>query len=96
MPSDELFLHYQNDLKLQKRWRWNGDHYHKTCEAWLKKQDEQRDHVLPILAETYGKDQAQLWFQRWRMFFLACSELFAYRGGNEWWVSHYLFERPTA
>lgn len=96
MPSDELFLHYQNDLKLQKRWRWNGQHYHKTCEAWLKKQDEQRDQVLPILAETYGKDQAQLWFQRWRMFFLACSELFAYRGGNEWWVSHYLFERPTA
>lgn len=96
MPSDELFLHYQKDLKLQRRWRWNGTHYHKTCEAWLKKQDEQRERVLPILAETYGSDQTSLWFQRWRMFFLACSELFAYRGGNEWWVSHYLFERPTA
>lgn len=95
MPSDELLLHYQQDLRLLQRWRWSGLHYHRTCEAWLKLQDTRRNSVLPILEQTYGSGQAELWFQRWRMFFLACSELFAFHQGNEWWVSHYLMERPT-
>ncbi len=50
--------------------------------------DGRRDDVMPLFREVYG-DDAGRWFQRWRIFFLACSELFAYRNGNEWWVSHY-------
>jgi len=96
MPSDELLLHYQQDLQLEQRWRWSGLHYHHTCEAWLKLQDARRQQILPILAQTYGDQQTELWFQRWRMFFLACSELFAFRNGNEWWVSHYRFRKPGA
>ena len=96
MPSDELLLHYQHDLQLEQRWRWSGLHYHRTCEAWLQLQDARRKDVLPILEQTYGSGQAELWFQRWRMFFLACSELFAFRQGNEWWVSHYRFRKPGA
>ncbi len=93
MPGDDLLVHYQDDLKLACQWRWNGLHYAKTCNSWLANMDHQRDAILPLFEETYGRDKAELWFVRWRLFFLACAELFDYRGGDEWWVSHYLFEK---
>ena len=74
-------------------WRWNGLHYAKTCRAWLDNMDARKEDVLPILAETYGESDADRWFMRWRMFFMACEELFRHGGGNEWFVGHYLFER---
>lgn len=92
MPSDDLPLCFQQDLVLQQRWRWSGEHYQQTAEAWLKNLDLQRDEVWPVLQNTYGKDFTKIWFMRWRMFFLAVSELFGYDGGKEWFVSHYLFE----
>ena len=95
MPSDELPLRFQDDLSLVRRWRWNGRHYEKTLNAWLARMDQRRDAVMPILRETYGADQAETWWVRWRLFFMACAELFGYHDGNEWWVSHYLFERPA-
>jgi cyclopropane-fatty-acyl-phospholipid synthase len=95
MPSDDLALRFQDDLKLLRRWRWDGRHYAATANAWLKNLDRNRDQALPILAATYGSAEALNWLQRWRMFFMACAELFGYRNGQEWWVSHYLFERGT-
>jgi cyclopropane-fatty-acyl-phospholipid synthase len=96
MPSDELPARFQEDLHLIRRWRWNGRHYESTLNAWLERMDRRRDQVMPILRETYGADQAETWWMRWRLFFMACAELFGYADGNEWWVSHYLFERPEA
>jgi cyclopropane-fatty-acyl-phospholipid synthase len=95
MPSDELPLRFQEDLRLVNRWRWNGRHYEKTANAWLANLDRRRDEVWPILESTYGAQNAQRWFTRWRVFFMACAELFGYGGGEEWWVAHYLFERPA-
>jgi cyclopropane-fatty-acyl-phospholipid synthase len=96
MPSDDLAVRFQEHLKLVQRWRWDGTHYEKTANAWLANVDRQRDTVLPVLAATYGDEAAMQWLQRWRIFFMACAELFGYNHGQEWWVSHYLFERPSA
>jgi cyclopropane-fatty-acyl-phospholipid synthase len=95
MPSDDLPLHFQDDLRLQNRWRWNGKHYEKTLNAWLARMDSRREFVMPILEEVYGRDAATTWWMRWRIFFMACAELFGFNDGQEWWVSHYLFERPS-
>jgi len=93
MPSDELALRVQGPLCLQRRWRWDGRHYEKTANAWLANLDARRAEALPLLAATYGEGNAVHWLQRWRIFFMACAEVFGHRDGQEWWVSHYLFER---
>jgi cyclopropane-fatty-acyl-phospholipid synthase len=94
MPSDELALRFQDHLRFVERWRWDGRHYEKTANAWLANIDASRDAVMPALARTYGEADAAMWLRRWRVFFMACAELFGFRDGQEWWVSHYLFERP--
>lgn len=96
MPSDDLFARFQADLRLERQWRWNGRHYQQTADAWLRNLDERRADVLPILEQAYGRAESRRWFQRWRMFFLAVSELFGYRGGDEWFVGHYLFSPQAA
>lgn len=93
MPAENLFLQFQKDLKFENKWWWNGSHYARTAEHWLQNLDQKRNEVLPILQSTYGPENAALWFQRWRIFFMACAELFAYGGGEEWGVSHYLFKK---
>ena len=95
MPSDDLPLFFQDDLKLIRRWRWDGTHYEKTANAWLKNTDEHREDILELFKQTYGDSSANMWLVRWRMFFMACAELFGYDDGQEWHVSHYLFEKPN-
>ena len=40
MPCHDLFLYFQQHVSLDDIWWINGNHYAKTCEAWLKKQDK--------------------------------------------------------
>lgn len=95
MPSDDLLLHFHKHLELEERWTVDGSHYAQTSEHWLQNLDAVKREVLPVLAETYGPDEAATWFQRWRVFFLSCAELFGYRDGREWWVAHYRFRPVT-
>ncbi len=96
MPSDDLPLRFQSKLRLIDQWRWNGRHYQKTADAWLGNMDARRDILWPILETAYGREQAGLWWTRWRIFFMACAELFGYDNGQQWWVSHYLFARNSS
>jgi cyclopropane-fatty-acyl-phospholipid synthase len=89
MPSDNLLLYFQKDLILEDHWRLNGKHYQKTAKTWLKNLETHQKEIIPILEEVYGSDNASPWFQRWRIFFMACEELWGYENGEEWLVSHY-------
>jgi cyclopropane-fatty-acyl-phospholipid synthase len=94
MPSADTLLHFQEDLTLEQRWLVPGTHYERTANHWLENQDHHRDEVMAVLTEAYGAAEAARWFQRWRMFWMACAELFGYSGGDEWLVAHYRFSNP--
>lgn len=93
MPSDDLLLRFQDSLLLEHQWRISGMHYRRTLEAWLERLDSARLRAEQILSEGHSPIDAARQVQRWRLFLMACSELFGYREGTEWWVSQYLFGR---
>ncbi|HET9991107.1 MAG TPA: class I SAM-dependent methyltransferase, partial [Kofleriaceae bacterium] len=82
MPSADLFAQFDRDLVITEQWRLDGTHYAATSEAWYANLMQHRAELEHILG-----GRAKL--QRWRVFFLACAELFGYRGGSEWIVAHY-------
>jgi cyclopropane-fatty-acyl-phospholipid synthase len=94
MPASDTLLWFQRDMKIERRWHVDGTHYQRTANQWLANQDACRDAVLAVLINAYGRKAAQLWFQRWRMFWMSCAELFGYAAGQEWLVAHYRFVRP--
>lgn len=94
MPAADTLLHFQQgDLGIEARWLLDGTHYEKTSNHWLANQDRNRDAVMRVLEQAYGRDGAKLWFQRWRMFWMSCAELFGYERGQQWLVAHYRFSR---
>jgi len=100
MPNFDIFDNFQRDMKTARSWQWNGTHYEKTANAWLENMDAKCAALMPVFQSVYG-DNAARWFQRWRIFFMACAELWGYGHGGEWFVGHYLLEpmnqeRPTA
>jgi cyclopropane-fatty-acyl-phospholipid synthase len=95
MPSIHTLPWFQQHLRIERQWLVEGTHYERTANGWLERMDANRESVMRVLAETYGAANASIWFQRWRMFYMACAELFGYSGGREWLVSHYRFVRPT-
>jgi len=86
MPSVGLFRSFQDDLRIAREWQLPGTHYQRTAEAWY-------DNLMASRRELEGV-VGRAGFQRWRVFFLACAELFGYAGGREWVVAHYRFAHP--
>lgn len=93
MPSYDLLTRFPDEMKLQQRWVVNGEEYSRTLEAWLTQFDRNRETIDPILEDVYGADDLIRWRARWRVFLMACSELFAYDNGEKWFVGHYLMTR---
>lgn len=93
MPSDDLLLYFNEDLSIQHHWQLSGMHYSKTSEAWLQNMDMHKTEIIPLFEERYGKDQAVKWWVYWRIFYMACAELWGFNKGDEWIVSHYLFTK---
>lgn len=92
MPATDTFLFFSKHLNIQRRWLVSGRHYEKTANHWLENMDKNKEQIMPIFAAVYEGDE-KVWFERWRIFFMACAELFGYSQGNEWMVGHYLFEK---
>ena len=93
MPSRSLLGAFNKHLNIEKQWDINGIHYSRTLEAWLLHMKENKQEIIKIFNKHYPKNQVNCWYYRWQLFTIACSELFAYRGGEEWGVSHYLFNK---
>ncbi len=93
MPARDLFDLFDDNLVVQQKWDWNGQHYQKTLEAWLQLMDDNENEARRLFNSAYGQYQTEAWVNRWRVFFMSCSELFGYNNGQEWAVTHYLMTK---
>lgn len=93
MPGDRYLYDFQEHFLITNHWIVNGTHYGKTAEAWLKRMDSNKKKIMPLFKKTYGQKNAVKWWVYWRVFYMACAELWNYNKGEEWWVSHYLLEK---
>jgi cyclopropane-fatty-acyl-phospholipid synthase len=88
MPAAGLLLSFQDELRVVRRWLVDGGHYARTARAWRERLEGARGRVETVLG---GAGSGRAWYHRWRLFFLSCEELFAYRDGREWCIVHTLF-----
>ncbi len=95
MPSADTLAHFNQDMRIDAQWSLPGTHYQRTAAAWLERLDTHREAVRAALEPVYDLE-TQVWIQRWRLFFMACEELFGYRDGREWQLGHYLMSRVRA
>ncbi len=93
MPSKDIFQYFEGELEIINQWDINGNHYSKTCKAWLNNHYKNKKKILDIFEKHY--DEPKIWFNRWRIFFLSCEAFFALNNGKEYFVGHYLFKKSN-
>ena len=91
MPSKDIFQYFEGELEIINQWDINGNHYSKTCKAWLNNHYKNKKKILDVFKIHY--DYPKIWFNRWRIFFLTCEAFFALNDGKEYFVAHYLFKK---
>ncbi len=96
MPSDDLFLHRQDDLVCDEHWWLGGAHYARTARAWLDNLHTHRDEVLDLFTVDVGRASAEVWVRRWETFFLTVEALWGHDHGRTFGVSHYRFSPRTS
>jgi cyclopropane-fatty-acyl-phospholipid synthase len=92
MPAFDTLERAGDAMERVRKWQVGGTHYAHTCRRWLENLDRNRAAVAELFAQVYGPGDVNRRIQRWRMFFMACEELFAFNGGDEWFVAHVLME----
>jgi cyclopropane-fatty-acyl-phospholipid synthase len=95
MPSEHLLYYFKEDMVVDQHWRVNGTHYGKTARAWLENQDNNKEFIMDLFEKHYPKGEAKKWFNYWRVFYMACEELWNYKDGSEWFVGHYLLKKNS-
>jgi cyclopropane-fatty-acyl-phospholipid synthase len=93
MPSEHLLYYFQEHLKVERHWRVDGTHYAKTARGWLDNMDKNKSEITKVFNEHYGEKETTKWINYWRVFFMACEELWNYKQGSEWFVGHYLLKK---
>ena len=93
MPNHNLFKDLKSNLEYQKSWILSGEHYERTSNAWLNKMDQNKGKILSLFERSNSSSVAKRKFHFWRLFYIACAEIFGYDNGNEWVVSHHLFKK---
>ena len=96
MPSADLLPGCAGSLRVERRWEIGGRDYERTLRAWLANLDARRGEAADVLGAGGPPGAGRLRVGRWRLFFLACAELFGYRGGREWFVAHYLLRHARS
>ena len=95
MPNHNLFKDLKSNLEYQKSWILSGEHYERTSNAWLDKMDQNKSKILSLFERSNSSSVAKRKFHFWRLFYIACAEIFGYDNGNEWVVSHHLFKKSA-
>ncbi|XP_024532357.1 (S)-coclaurine N-methyltransferase [Selaginella moellendorffii] len=93
MLADALPLYFQDDFVILDHWRVNGTHQGRSCEAWMRNLDAKFDQVHALFAKAYGEDKASKRLGGFRSNLLLGTEMFNFNNGEEWFVSHKLFQK---
>jgi cyclopropane-fatty-acyl-phospholipid synthase len=93
MPSHDLMSRFADDLVVSERWAVAGTHYAKTLAAWLRRLDENADQALAVLRAEHSDGEARQLLAAWRLFLISTAQMWGWRRGDEWMISHYLLER---
>jgi cyclopropane-fatty-acyl-phospholipid synthase len=98
IPSMNLFLHFNDDLVVEDVEVVNGKEYANTLNIWLERMYSQKSAILACFKDESGRkhpnnESPRHSFEKWRMFYLMCSECFGYDAGKEWVVGYFLMKK---